>query len=117
MPAAKYDFEIEQGATFRLPMVWRDAEGDPIDLSGYAARMQVRGKIGDDDFLFEATSGPDGGIVIDPVAGSIVVEISAVDTAAIHWRRGVYDLEIEAPDGFVTRLVQGAVSVSPEVTR
>jgi hypothetical protein len=43
--------------------------------------------------------------------------VSDEDTGAIDWDGGVWDLEIVHPGGEVTRLAQGSVSVSPEVTR
>ena len=40
--AAVYDITIEQGATFRLSLVWKDSSNVPVNLTGYTARMQVR---------------------------------------------------------------------------
>lgn len=76
--------------------------------------MQARRTVGDDTVLFELTSG-NGGIVLGN--GTIDVRISAQETSAYAWKNGVWDLELIAPDGTVTRLLEGGVSVSPEVTR
>ncbi len=44
--------------------------------------------------------------------------ISATTTAALTAPfSGVYDLELVSAGGVVTRLLQGAATVSPEVTR
>jgi len=42
MAAAKYSFVIEQGATLEFQLDWTDDSGNPIDLTGMHARMQVR---------------------------------------------------------------------------
>ena len=114
MPAAQYNIIIEQGATWRLSLTWKDSAGAPIDLTGYTARMQVRQAYGAADALLSLSNGT--GITLGPSAGVITLTASATQTAAIAARNGVYDLEMVAPDGTVTRLLQGSVTISPEVT-
>lgn len=116
--SAKLNLAIEQGATFRPPP-WTWKAGSPlaaVDLTGCTARMHVRQKIDSVDTLFELTT-ENGRITLGDAAGTIQLEVAADDTAAITWTSGVYDLEIEFPDGFVKRLLYGSVSVSKEVTR
>ena len=114
MPAAQYNITIEQGATWRLSLTWKDVAGAPIDLTSYTARMQVRQAYGTADALLNLSSG--AGITLGPSTGAITLTASAAQTAAIAARNGVYDLEMVAPDGTVTRLLQGSVTISPEVT-
>ena len=133
----KVQLQIYQGATFTKRFGWgsypyavterngviiNQATGRPapssdyvaVDLTGWAARMQARRTVGDAVVLFELTT-ENGGIVLGN--GTIDVKISAQDTATYSWKNGVWDLELIAPDGTVTRLLEGSVSVSPEVTR
>ena len=42
MPAGKYDITAEQGSTFGLNLNYKDDDDNPISLTGYNARMQVR---------------------------------------------------------------------------
>lgn len=116
MPAANYDILIEKGATFRLGLTWRDANGTPVDLTNWSARMQIRESINDAQAAVDLSS-PSAGIVLGGTAGTIAVTLTAAQTAALTIRRGVYDLEVQDSVGNVTRLLQGAVEVSPEVTR
>jgi hypothetical protein len=116
MQPAPYDIEIIQGQTFSRALVWKDGDGEPIDLTGYAARMQIRRSKASPDVLFELTTG-NGRIAIDGAAGKVTLTITADESAAFTWRRGVYDLELEASDGVVRRLLEGAVEVNREVTR
>lgn len=60
MKPAKIDLAIYQGATFSKVMRW-SAGGSPVDLTGYTARMQVRGEIDDEEALVELTT-ENGGI-------------------------------------------------------
>ena len=116
MKPAGYDIEIIQGQTFARAVVWKDSDGEPIDLTGYGARMQVRRSKASPDVLFELTTA-NGRVAIDGAAGKVTLTITAEESAAFTWRRGVYDLELEAGDGVVRRLLEGAVEVNREVTR
>ena len=113
---AKSKLSIYQGATFRKRWTFTAPSGAAIDLTGCTARMQVRGKITDAAVLLSLTT-ENGGIALGGAAGTIDLFVSAVDTAAITWTGGVWDLEIVYAGGDVTRLIGGSVSVSPEVTR
>jgi hypothetical protein len=116
MTAATYDITIEQGATFRLNLVWRDADNNPVDLTGYVARMQVRSSYSDPEVQLNLST-ENGAIVLGDTLGTITITGSATSTDDIKVRAGVYDVEVQASDGTVTRLVQGKVRISPEVTR
>lgn len=87
----------------------------PIDLTGYAVRMQVRESITSPTPLLSLTVG--SGITVDAAEGEIRLAVADDVTAAWTWRYGVYDLEIESPGGDTTRLLRGEVEVSAEVTR
>lgn len=108
---------IDQGATFRKRLVWSTGTpAVPVDLTGYTARMQIRADIASPTVLHELTT-ENGGITLGGATGQIDLYISAAATAAFAWQAGVYDLELVAPNGDVTRLIEGTVQVSREVTR
>lgn len=86
----------------------------PVDMSGYSARMAIKDKVGGTVLLSLTTA--NNRIVLDNTAKTIRLVISATDTAAITWAKGVYDLEMVAITGEVTKLLSGAVSVAKEVT-
>lgn len=115
MAAGKRDIYIEQGATFRLNLLWKDSLGNPVNLTGYSARMQVRRAYNNPYTLLSLTSS-DGTITLGGSLGTIVVDGPALLTEEMSSRVGVYDLELESADGTVTRLLEGKVTISPEVT-
>lgn len=116
MAAATHDILIEQGATFQLNLVWKDSLGAPINLTGYTARMQVRQKIADAAPLLSFTT-ENGAITLGGTAGTIAIVGLATLTDALTVKSGVYDLELVSGGGIVTRLIEGAVTISPQVTR
>lgn len=109
------DITIEQGATFTLDFVWKDSDGIPVDLTGYSGRMQVRKAVGSADAALTLTSPT--GITLGGNTGAISVKATPTQTSAITLRTGVYDLELQDPNGDVLRFAEGAATVSFEVTR
>lgn len=85
----------------------------PVDLTGATARMQIRAGVGG-ALLLELTTENGGLAITGP--GTLTRTLSATETAALTWTDGVYDLEVEYADGTVQRYLQGAVTVSREVT-
>lgn len=88
----------------------------PVDLAGMTAAAQVRPRVDSTEILLSLTT-ENGGIVLDNVGKTITLQISAIDTAAITWVSGVWDLELTSAGGIVTPVVGGIVKVCPEVTR
>lgn len=120
MPAAQYDFTVEQGTTVTKKFRWKDSEGQPVDLTGYSARMHLRKKRDDLEPTLALTTENDR-ITLGGLTGEIEVTFEATDTVDLTDKRFVYDLELVLPrtgrPDYVKRLVQGRVSLSLEVTR
>lgn len=89
---------------------------EPIDLSGYTARMQIRNKLSDTTYLLDMTT-ENGRIILNNAVKTIELKITATDTTAITWTSGVYSLELVSAGGVVSTLMNGTVTVKQEVTR
>ena len=113
--AGEYDITIEQGSGFSLPLTYEAPEGSFVDFTGSTARLHVRSKYGATETLIELTT-ENGGIELTE-DGEITLSVSAEDTAALTFSRGVYDLEIVAPAGEPYKIIKGNVFVKREVTR
>lgn len=83
-------------------------------LAGFTARMSIKDRVGGTE-LFRLTT-ENARIVIDNVAMTILLTISATDTEALAFKKGVYDLEMVSATGVVTAISTGAITVSREVT-
>lgn len=104
---------IPQGTTWERR--WRITDPDtgvPRDLSAWSARGQVRADHADSVVLVDLSSNLDCG-----ADGYVTVTITPAQSSAWTWRDAVYDIELVDPAGKVARISQGAVRVSPEVTR
>jgi len=109
--AYRYDLKIDQGATLALDIECQDDAGKPMDLTGYAAQAQIRHRHDDPEpaAVFVA--------VLDHASGMVSLKLDAHQSGQLARAYGVWDCELTAPDGAVQRLVEGKVSVSPQVTR
>ena len=114
-----YDIEIEQGANFYWIVEYYDKiDGveTPVDLTGYDAVMQIRKTPNSD--LMDEYSVSNGIITFDEENGKIIINAPAADTEAYEDDfKGVYDIKLTSPSGFVERLVRGSAVVSAEVTQ
>ncbi len=123
MPAGIYTITVEQGATYSQTFIWK-IDKNPVDLSGWEARMQVRkqpqrqGKafdFRDNDLLLSLTS-EDEDITLDGVTGKITIDITPETTKSLKAGVYNYDLEMVSSSTEVVRLLKGTFVVDPEVT-
>lgn len=114
----RLNLTIYQGADYVKPFVWKTGEPPlPVNMTGYTIRCQFRSKQPSPDILFLLTTENGRINITDPVNGAFQLRILAADTTLINFKSAVYDLEFISPSGFVTRLLEGSVTISPEVTR
>ena len=131
MASGKYSFVIEQGATTDFQIVYKDASGTAVDLSGYTAAMQIRNAKGGTTLytsltsslgdVYNKTSGSGfvslsgSNLTTDQISGSIGVYIGHDITNNLSFSEAYYDLEIT--DGQIrTRLLEGKVQLTKQVT-
>ena len=112
--AKTHNIEIDAGATFQLQASYLDDNDVAINLTGYTARMHVRETVTSPSTVIALTSS--SGITITPATGTLDIAIAASVTKDLVGPY-VYDLEIESVSGVVDRLLQGSITVNPEVTR
>lgn len=116
MPTRR-DLTIIQGATWTYPIIWQRPAGNPLDLSGFRARMHIRKSYRVPDLLAELTT-ENGRIVIDGAEGRITLSLSAEETGALRFSEALYDLELVQDDPvWVVRLIAGKVRLERSVTR
>tara|TARA_R110002074_G_scaffold55685_1_gene137885 strand:- start:303 stop:692 length:390 start_codon:yes stop_codon:yes gene_type:complete len=128
MSAGAYNFTIEQGTTVVKQFTYKDAAGSPVDLTGYSASMQLRETHTSTDPISSFTgtinsaTGSSGLAIIassgSDTKGTIQLTIAATVTETYTFTSAVYDLEIKRiADSTVSRLLQGVIVLSPEVTK
>jgi hypothetical protein len=112
MSAGTYNLVVDQGSSFALDLAIKQS-GAALDLTNYTGRAQLR--------TSHTASSAAASFTVTKTnasAGTLKLELSAATTTALAAGQYVYDLEIyTANDAIVKRLLQGDLTLTPEVTR
>ncbi len=88
----------------------------PVNVGNYSAELQMR-SLPQDSTAVLSLSTAAGEITVTGSEGEFAVHATAAQTGAIDEGTYYYDIEITSPTGVITRLAQGQIVVTPEVTR
>lgn len=110
-----YNTIIDQGATWSLLVTYKDPNGNPINITGATAAMQLRTSPLANTYALSLTTS-NGGIAISGPSGQLSISASATQTGNLKPQKYTYDLELYLGQQ-VIRLLEGTILVSPETTR
>jgi hypothetical protein len=102
---------IDAGANYSKTITVSSNSGGPLDLTGYTVKSQIR-KSYTSTTAYNFTAS-----VYDVVGGKIRLELTSTQTGAIPPGRYLYDVEITSPSDRKNRVVEGIVTVTPEITQ
>lgn len=109
--ATKANLLIDQGSTFETTVTITDDDGALIDLTGYTAAAQARKH-------YTSNTAYNFTVSIEGLDGLILLSMSANTTMSMAPGRYVYDCELtETATGNISRVLEGIVTVTPNVTR
>lgn len=111
MAAGTYNFVLDQGATFTRQLTVKE-NGSAMNLTGYSVASKMRST-----HDTSTVAGTFTCTISNASGGIITISMTSSTTAAIEEGMYVYDLEITSSGGTVTRLMEGNITVNPEVTR
>lgn len=107
----KANIIIDQVTDFTSTITVEDANG-VTDLTGYSANGHIRKHYSSSTAVpFTCTFGS------PRTEGKITLSLNRIQTGNMEAGRYVYDVELTSSANTVTRLVEGIVTVTPEVTR
>lgn len=107
--ATKANLIIDQGSTFNTSINITDENDEGIDLTGYTGAGQIRKTY---------TSSSYTSITVSLGAnGQVSMSLTPTQTANLTAGRYLYDVELTSSGGTVTRVVEGIVTVTPQITK
>lgn len=125
MAASEYNFTIEQGSSFRLSLIYKDSNSNPIDLTNWCARLiwttnakntQTFITTNNDYSVYKFT--------IEPLLGKLTLLIPPDTTNGFTFDNAKYDLELQSDEDFyngggkdVIRLLYGVVTINKRYSR
>ena len=107
--ARKLNLVIDQGTTFSTTFTANDVSNLPIDFTGYTSNSMFR-KSYTSSNAYAFTVGLSSN-------GSVTLSMNAATTGTITAGRYVYDVEVESSSNVRSRIVEGIITVTPQVTR
>lgn len=116
--------EMKQGDSWAVQVGWFNPVlgtldtpdlDNPIDITGYSARLQIRRSIKDTTTsLLELTS-PSGGLAVDGPNGTVTARATPAQTAAVAFGACYWELEIfNGTDNYT--LDEGLITVERQLT-
>ena len=109
--AIKSNLIVDQGSTFSTIVEVTDENDAAIDLSDYTGAGQIRKH-------YTSSSATSFSVSLGGAAGTITLALTAVQTANLVAGRYVFDVELTAAgSGAISRILEGIVTVTPQVTR
>ncbi len=109
------NLEIPQGSDLSVEFPVTDDNGDPVDVTGYHAKLQVRKTI--DQTPASITLSQADGIDIGDADGIITANFAPADTADLEPGRYLYDIYTKDTDNKVARLEGGYFTIIPAITK
>ena len=113
--AGQKNWEVDQNTTFTFIVEYKDSDGDPVDITGASAKMQVRDTKGGSKLAFSLTS-PSGGITIDGPNGKLTIKITPTQTNKLFYPKSSYDIMLTDSNLNKTKLLEGFMTLSRSVT-
>jgi hypothetical protein len=110
--ARQQNLVIDQGSTFSVTIDISNIVDNSLDLSTYTAKAQMRKSYGSSSYTEFFVAMND-----DNAEKQITLSLTSQQTTLLRQGRYVYDVEIENDDGIVKRIIEGIITVTPEVTR
>lgn len=107
--AKRVNLIIDQGSTFSTTFELIDDFDEPLNVGDYTARGQLRKH-------YAANSSTSFTCQLN--TGELNISLTSAQTANLEPQRYVYDVEmVDTVANSVTRIVEGFITVTPEVTK
>lgn len=110
--AAYAELTLDQGTDYAGQITLSNDDGTPLDVTGSTFQCQVRKSY----FSANATANLDM-TILDAANGVVRLTLDAANTATIKSGRYLYDIKRTDANNQVTRLVEGIITVTPQVSQ
>ena len=108
--AIKANLILDQGADYATTLNVTDDDGTALDLTGFTGAAQMRKH-------YTSVTSYAFTVTINALQGTVDLSLSSNTSNTIPAGRYVYDCELTDGSGKKSRLVEGIVTITPQVTR
>lgn len=118
MSAKRIDITIWQGSKWYPIFTWTDDEGDPVDITGWSGKMDIRhSEDSESDQIFTCRTA-DGNLDIQGELGIFRPKITATESSQFDFEWAYYDIILTPPSGAADNkiVVEGKIELNKKVT-
>ena len=109
--AAYSDLIIDQGTDYQAALDLLADDGTPVDLTNYKFSGQIKYS------YYTSTVTANLNItIVDSANGNVLISLTAANSANIPPGRYVYDIKMVDATLLTTRLVEGILTITPQVS-
>ena len=102
---------VDAGSDYSNIITVAASNGQPLDLTGFTVASQMRKSYSSSTaYNFTAT-------IYNTLNGEVRLQLAAAQSSVIPAGRWIYDVEITSPTGAKTRVVEGIVTITPQITQ
>lgn len=112
MPTPYAELTVDQGTTFETSIDLVGDDGAAINIAGYVFQGQIRKSYYSSNVTANLTI-----TTLSNTGGNVLVTLNAATTANIRAGRYLYDVKMTDTENIVTRIVEGVLTVTPQVSR
>jgi len=102
---------VDQGSDYNSIVTVTSGDGTPLNLQDFTVKSQMRKSYGA-SLAYNFTAE-----VFNASLGQIRLRLTATQSEAIPAGRYLYDVEITSPANIKKRVVEGIVTVTPQITQ
>lgn len=111
--AAFVELYIDQGTTFNnIINITDDTTNTPVNISGYTISSQLRRSYYSVNASANITC-----TITDAANGEVTLSMTAANTSNIKAGRYLFDVETIDTSNTVSRILEGIITVTPQITR
>lgn len=106
------ELTVDQGTTFNASLDLTNDDGSAINVANYTFESQIRKSY--------YSSNPTANITIttiDAPNGNIRLSMTAANTTNITAGRYLYDIKMTSPTNVTTRVIEGIITITPQVSK
>lgn len=106
------ELTLDQGTTFETSLDLTNDDGTPINVASYVFVSQIRKSYYSSNATANLTV-----TITDAANGNVKLSMTSANTANVKAGRYVYDVKMTSGSGVTTRVIEGIITVTPQVTK
>ena len=112
MAATKWNQDLNAGQDWYADINVLDVNGVARNITGFTFQSLIK------RHYKSINSVPITVTVVNPVTGNITLALTAAQTALLKTGKFLYDIEMtHTATGYVERIIQGVITIRPEITK